>query len=431
MNRGAASNGAAHDTLTCRSLTELARPSLAMLALAAVLGGAPAQALSAPGPVIAAGGYHTCALSSAGAVQCWGENAHGELGTGTTTNSSTPVAVSGLASGVVAVATGRSHTCALTSAGALQCWGDNQFGQLGDGRQDTISRMPVAVSRLSGRVVAVAAGAYHTCALSSAGAVQCWGENAHGELGTGTTTNSSTPVAVSGLSSGVVAIATGKSHTCALTGAGALQCWGDNQFGQLGDGRQDAISRTPVAGSRLSGRVLAVAAGDFHTCALSSTGAVQCWGENAHGELGTGTTTNSSTPVAVSGLSRGVLAIAAGKSHTCALTGAGALQCWGDNQFGQLGDGRQHTFSRTPVAVSRLSSGVVAVAAGDFHTCARTSGGATECWGENTYGALGDGTTTNSSTPVAVSGLTAYLRSRDAGATDGAPPLRRFGRLPG
>ncbi len=328
MNKGVAGNGGAHDTLTCRLLTELARPPLAILALAAVLGGAPAQAISADTPVIAAGGYHTCVLSSAGAVQCWGENAHGELGNGTTDNSSVPVAVSGLSNGVVAIAAGKSHTCALTSAGAMQCWGDNQFGQLGDGRKDTFSRMPVAVSRLSGRVVAVAAGAYHTCALSSAGAVQCWGENAHGELGNGTTDNSSVPVAVSGLSSGVVAIAAGRSHTCALTAAGAMQCWGDNQFGQLGDGRKD-------------------------------------------------------------------------------------------------------TFSRMPVAVSRLSSGVVVVATGDYHTCARTSGGATQCWGENTYGALGDGTTTNSSAPVAVSGLSAYMRSRDAGATDGAPPLRTFGALPG
>jgi len=201
MNMVVAGRGGTSEALAGRWLTRCARPSLAMLALALVLGGTPPLAISAQGPVITAGGYHTCALSSTGAVQCWGENAHGELGSGTSTNASTPVTVSGLSSRVLSIAAGKSHSCALASAGAMQCWGDNQFGQLGDGRKDTFSRTPVMVSGLSSGVVAVAAGAYHTCARTSAGAVQCWGENTYGALGDGTTTNSSRPVAVVGLTS--------------------------------------------------------------------------------------------------------------------------------------------------------------------------------------------------------------------------------------
>ncbi|HEY1874157.1 MAG TPA: hypothetical protein VGG67_07135, partial [Steroidobacteraceae bacterium] len=209
---------------------------LGIIALGGLLAGAPAWAVSGHGSVIAGGAHHTCALSSAGAVQCWGENAHGELGNGTGLNSSTPVAVSGLSSGFVAIAAGNGYACALSSAGAVQCWGDNQFGQLGNGKSHMIERTPVAVSRLSGKVVAIAAGDFITCALSSAGAVQCWGENSHGQLGDGMHNNSSTPVAVSGLSSGFVAIAAGTGHACALGSTGSMQCWGDNEFGQLGNG---------------------------------------------------------------------------------------------------------------------------------------------------------------------------------------------------
>ena len=350
---------------------------------------------------LAAGDYHTCALTSAGAVQCWGYNVVGQLGDNSTTNRLTPVAVSGLSSGVVAIAAGGAHTCALTSAGAVQCWGSNGFGQLGD--NSTTNRLtPVAVSGLSSGVVAIAAGGKHTCAITSAGAVQCWGYNYDGQLGDNTTTNRLTPVAVSGLSSGVVAIAAGASHTCALTSAGAVQCWGYNVVGQLGD-NTTTNRLTPVAVSGLSSGVVAIAAGGAHTCALTSAGAVQCWGSNGSGQLGDNSITNRLTPVTVSGLSSGVVAIAAGGSHTCALTSVGAVQCWGYNYDGQLGDDSD-TDRLTPVAVSGLSSGVVTISAGFHHTCALTSAGAVQCWGWNAAGQLGDNSTTGRLTPVAVSG---------------------------
>ncbi len=283
-----------------------------------------------------------------------------------------------------------------------------------------VAYVGLATPATAAATTAVSAGGAHTCALTSAGGVECWGYNAYGELGDGTATTKTTPVAVSGLSSGVIAVSAGGFHTCALTSAGAVKCWADNEEGQLGDGTT-TNKATPVAVSGLSSGVTAISAGGAHTCALTSAGAVECWGDNGFGELGDGTTTNKVTPVAVSGLSSGVTAISAGEHHTCALASAGGVKCWGDNVFGQLGDGTT-TNKATPVAVSGLSSGVIAISAGAYHACALTSAGAVKCWGFNEYGQLGDGPTTTKTTPVSVSGLvaappTASISSPASGGT--------------
>jgi alpha-tubulin suppressor-like RCC1 family protein len=297
------------------------------------------------------------------------------------------------------VSAGYGHTCALTSAGGVKCWGWNTSGQLGDGTTITRS-IPVDVTGLTSGVTAISAGYLHTCALTSNGGVKCWGENDSGELGDGSTTNRHTPVVVSGLTSGVTTISAGYSHTCALTSAGGVKCWGDNELGQLGDGTT-TNQTTPVDVSGLTSGVIAVSAGHFHSCAITSTGDVKCWGLNGVGQLGDGTTTNHYTPVDVSGLTSGAAAISARGDFTCTLTSAGGVKCWGDNRDGQLGNGTTSE-STTPVDVSSLANGVTAVSAGGKHTCALTSSGGVKCWGDNEYGQLGDGTTTNRSTPVDV-----------------------------
>jgi alpha-tubulin suppressor-like RCC1 family protein len=247
---------------------------------------------------IAAGGGHTCALV-VGGVRCWGWNADGQLGDGSKVMRTTPVAVSGLGSGVRAVVTGTSHTCALTDGGAVQCWGDNRYGQLGDGTT-TDRTTPVNVLGLSSGVQAIAAGGYHTCALTTAGPVKCWGANASGQLGDGTTIQRTVPVDVAGLVSGVNAIGAGGSHTCALAGDDGIQCWGDNGHGQLGDGTT-ALRTTPVAVIGLNGGADAVDAGRRHTCAVVQEDQLTCWGRNEYGQLGDGSTENRTIPVHVAG----------------------------------------------------------------------------------------------------------------------------------
>jgi alpha-tubulin suppressor-like RCC1 family protein len=368
--------------------------------------------LSSGVAAIAAGAWHTCALTAGGGVQCWGYNSNGQLGNRKFGYRAIPVDVSGLANGAVRIAAGDSHTCALTAGGGVKCWGYNYYGQLGDGTT-TWRNTPVEVSGLTSGVTAIATGGYHTCALTVGGGVKCWGYNYSGQLGDGTTTQRTAPVDVSGLSSGVAAIAAGGWHTCALTAGGGVKCWGYNYYGQLGDGTSTNRT-TPVDVSGLTSGVAAIAAADYHTCALTAGGGVKCWGVNWYGQLGDGTTTDSNTPVDVSGLSSGVTAIAAGGWHTCALTVGGGVKCWGYNSYGQLGDGTW-TQRTTPVDVSRLTSGVDAIAAGDSHTCALTAGGGVQCWGYNDYGQLGDGTTTWRNTPVDVGALTSGVDAVIAG----------------
>jgi alpha-tubulin suppressor-like RCC1 family protein len=329
---------------------------------------------------LVAGDWHTCALTASGGVTCWGWNEHGQLGDGTHNTRLTPTPVSGLASGVTALAAGFGHTCALTASGGVMCWGDNGAGQLGDGtiRQRSI---PAEVSSLASGAAALAAGMYdHTCAVAAGGGAMCWGDNEYGQLGDGTITDRNIPALVSGLESGVTALAAGAAHTCALTPGGGVLCWGNNTAGQLGDGTT-ADRWAPVAVNSLESGVMALAAGGSHTCAVTASGGVLCWGSNWAGQLGDGTTEQKLTPVPVSGLGSGVTALAAGGAYTCALTAGGGVLCWGYNGGGELGDGTTEN-RLTPVPVSGLESGVTALAAGWSHTCAVTAGAAGCCAGE-------------------------------------------------
>lgn len=350
---------------------------------------------------IAAGQMFTCAVTTAGGAKCWGYNYSGQLGNGTNTNTTTPAAVSGLSSGVVTVSAGMDHVCALTTAGSVKCWGANSNSQLGNGTT-TNSNVPVSVSGLTG-VASISAGMQHNCAVTTAGGAKCWGRNDAGQLGDGTSANSSVPVTVSGLNSGVATVDAGRLHTCAVTTAGGAKCWGYNPNGQLGNGTT-TDSRVPVDVTGLTSGVASLSAGksDDNVCAVTTAGGAKCWGYNGYGSLGNGTTTNSTLPVAVSGLTSGVASISVGGAHTCAVTTAGGAKCWGANYYGSLGNGTT-TSSNVPVNVTGLTSGVETISAGlaGSHTCVSTAGGA-KCWGFNNYGTLGSGSTTRSTVPVDV-----------------------------
>jgi alpha-tubulin suppressor-like RCC1 family protein len=381
------------------------------------------QSFSVTSPVSLAGKF-SCALNRFGTAVCWGINSAGQLGNGTTTNSATVGLVTGLSSGVIDVSARNGHACALTTNGAVQCWGSNTYGQLGNGTT-TNPNVPTQVTGLTTGVTAIGTGANHSCAVTSAGAAQCWGLNNTGQLGNGTTTKSSTPVQVTGLTTGVVGIGGGNnSHTCVLTSTGGVQCWGNNTNGQLGNGTTTQ-SNTPVPVTGLSSGVVAIAVGGTHNCALTNTGFVQCWGGNTTGQLGDGTTTQANTPVQVTGLSS-VVAITAGGGSSCALTSAGAALCWGDNSSGQLGNGAFSGTSNFPLQVSGLASGVVAIAEAASHGCAMTSAGVVQCWGTNTAGELGDGTQANSGIPVTVAGFN-FFQLLQQTITFGAAPTVTVG----
>ena len=407
---------------------------------------------------IAAGSEHTCALTTGGGVLCWGHNIRGQLGDGSTTTRRVPAAVGGLSSGVAAIAAGGYHTCALMGDNSIRCWGDNDDGQVGDGSAGTDRLLPVYTNNgIQRDVKAIAAGNSHTCVLTTSGAVKCWGANYDGQLGNGTGTRSLVAVAVKDLGSSVQAITTYSSHTCALMQDNGIRCWGENSSGQLGDG-SNSNRLVPVSVNGLTTGVAAVSAGEGYTCALLLDGSVKCWGNNFLGQVGDGTSAGSiSTPVSVRGLSTGMRAIAAGgghtcalsaeggvtcwgnsdvsasfapvdvvgfggpgatvaagKYHTCVLTAAGGVKCWSWNERGQLGDGSGRN-QWTPVDVVGLTSGVTAIVAGGEHTCALTVGHGVICWGSNARGQLGDGTTTNRLTPVDVWGLTRDVQAIAAG----------------
>jgi hypothetical protein len=286
---------------------------------------------------VAAVCFHTCILTPAGGGQCWGRNVEGQLGNGSQLSSTTPVAVTGLSSGVTAIVPGRNHTCALTDAGGALCWGENAYGQLGDGTT-TMRTTPTPVAGLSSGVAAIASGARHTCALLTTGGLKCWGSNLYGQLGNGTSSPSpvTTPVNVSGLSSGVASVATGGFHSCATSTSGAARCWGWNAFGQLGDGT--FIDRsTPTIMSGLASDVASITAGGSHTCVIMTDTEARCVGDNAMGQIGDGTLTQHSVAVTVLGHESGVALLLNGGDFSCAVTTL--LRCWGLNTSGQLGCG--------------------------------------------------------------------------------------------
>ncbi|MDY0003086.1 MAG: hypothetical protein RBU30_17435 [Polyangia bacterium] len=301
--------------------------------------------------------------------------------------------------GILQVATGGEHSCALLGSGTVRCWGDNTYGQLGDGSY-TASTSPRTVVGLS-NAVDLACGSYHTCAVRADKTVVCWGQNEAGQLGNQSQIGSTVPVQVASLTN-VGDITAGNEHTCAVdsSGAATVKCWGANYNGQLGNDSMTAFFTSPVSVVDITG-AFGVTAGAQHTCALVGAGAAYCWGNGGNGRLGNNSSASSRVPVSVSGAA-GLTRISAGGQHTCGVLGSGVVKCWGNNTYGQLGDGNTGQDSWVPVEVTGLAGGQD-VGAGTGHTCAVLSGGTAKCWGLGTSGQLGNGSSTSSSTLVNVS----------------------------
>lgn len=357
---------------------------------------------------LAMGDNHVCARLATGTVKCWGDNTSGQLGDGLAFDAGTrqnparvPQVVPGV-SDVVDIASGSGHTCAVTTDGAVVCWGRNTSGQLGNDTQVS-STTPVQVLQLA-TAKAVTASDYSTCALLEDKTVSCWGANTSGQLGTGNETASLHAVPVVGLSN-VASISGGSSHVCAVEESGKVWCWGGNTFGQLGNGTTNKTS-TPVALTSLA-NVAQVAAGFFFTCAVQRTGAVFCWGVNDHGQLGNGTTapiaSPNPSPIAVN-LNDATWISTNGENHACAVKRNGSVACWGDSVNGQLGFSNSVDGSvPNPVQVAPPVTNAQRVWTASDTSCAITTDGRAYCWGLNTYGQIGDNTTVTRYTPTQVS----------------------------
>jgi alpha-tubulin suppressor-like RCC1 family protein len=348
---------------------------------------------------IATGDGFACVIATSGNVYCWGDDSYGQLGDGTAGGTRLrPYPVQGLAGTITQLAAAGVSVCALKSTGSVSCWGANYFGQLGDNTL-TDSASPVAVQNLVD-ATKLGAGRSWVCAVRQNGNVACWGSNYDGQLGNGTNTASSVPVAVANIAD-AIAIGGSYSTACAIRQSGGVSCWGAGVYGQLGNGTTTSAT-TPVGVTSLTNATLGAFGQGQHECVIQKGGGIACWGANSYGQLGNGTTTDASTFVTVSNVTDAV-SLGLGYAHSCAVRQGGAVVCWGNNASGQLGNGTT-TSSSLPIATSNLSS-VQSISAGSSFTCAIRSNGTVACWGTNGYGQLGNGTSTSSLVPVDVIGL--------------------------
>jgi len=372
----------------------------------------PARTLGVKQVVV--GMSHACSLSDAGEVSCWGDNSFGQLGNSDTSvaSSSSPLRISGLTA--TSITAGREHTCALTTDGAIKCWGSNSNGQLGTG--DTSYQLSATPRQASGiaNATTVSAGAMHVCAVVDNGAVKCWGAGAKYRLGLVASygqNDVATPTSVAGLTGlTTIQVTGGTSQSCALLSTKAVKCWGDNASGQLGAGATSSATPSPRAVSGIDGSTASavqISMGSQHACAVLTDGTAKCWGNGGSGRIGNGATTSAATPAMVkmgNNTLTGIRSIAAGAESSCAVINSGEVVCWGNNAAGQLGNGALVSQSQ---AVSTGITNAIAVAAdigsnvaGTGHNCALLSDSSVKCWGTGTSYVLGNATTTSSSTPV-------------------------------
>jgi len=408
---------------------------------------------------ITGGGYHTCALSNTGKVYCWGSDFYGELGNGSDeTGSQAPTLVEdGVAASpdgdgtnltnIKQIMGGIYHTCALSNTGKVYCWGNDDDGQLGNGSDETgnqvaptlvedgVAASPDTDGTNLTNIKQITGGYYHTCALSNTGKVYCWGNDTDGQLGNG----SDEPTLVEdGVAAGsdsdgtnltnIKQITGGIYHTCALSNTGKVYCWGWDDNGELGNGSdetgsqvaptlvEDGVAASPDTDGTNLTNIKQITGGIYHTCALSNTGKVYCWGWDDNGQLGNGSD-ETGDQVAPTLVEDGVATspdgdgtnltnikqITGGSYHTCALSNTGKVYCWGWDFYGQLGNGSDETGDQ--VAPTLVEDGVATspdtdgtnltnikqITGGYYHTCALSNTGKVYCWGWDFYGQLGNG----------------------------------------
>lgn len=344
---------------------------------------------------VAAGGVHTCAVTTEGDAYCWGRNDRGQLGTGDQVDRSAPTRVQ-IEPDLESVTAGRWHTCVRAFDGRAYCWGENAFGELGTG---AVRSVPTPEEVVGGHVfTSLRAGQTHTCGVVADGAAYCWGGNHAGQLGNGSTMSSSVPVAVTGDLS-FDHVTAGNRFTCGRTTDGTGYCWGSDTYGQLGSAGFGGPEPIAIDGGLLFSTV---DAGSVHACGATTSEAAYCWGRNSVGQLGDGGTTQQETPVPVTGGLQFV-SVVAGRGRSCGRTPGGSAYCWGSNAFGLLGTGSLDSGAGEPVRVAGEAT-FASMSLGDDHTCAVTIPGGLRCWGSNLDGILGDGTQRSRGEPVRVLG---------------------------
>jgi alpha-tubulin suppressor-like RCC1 family protein len=354
---------------------------------------------------VSVGGADSCAVLSSGHVDCWGYDGNGELGNGPGANSDIPVEVPGIVN-AVQVAVGVEDACVVLSSGHVECWGTEVVEHFTFERE-----RPVEVPGIDD-ATQVSVSRWDTCALLSSGHIDCWQEGEFGQLGDGSRAASKVPVEVQAITT-ATQVTTGEEYACALLASGHVSCWGRNDGGQLGDGTtvgpdhceqsgEVACSDTPVEVQGLVD-VTEIGASGSDSCALLSTGHIDCWGGNLYGQLGNGTIEGSDTPVEVLGLA-GATQVAAGREYSCALLSETHAACWGRNDDDQLGDGTDGGSLSTPIGVQTVLD-ATQVAVGFEDACAVRSTGQVDCWGDNENGQLGDASTEREVQPVEVRGI--------------------------
>jgi alpha-tubulin suppressor-like RCC1 family protein len=353
------------------------------------------------------GTFHNCITNSSGEVKCWGRNNCAQLGYfapdhATTQRSLNPTVIANtLADTPKMVRGGSFHSCALLNNGGVQCWGRNLEGQLGNGTTTSAcSIVPVNVSGMSTGTHLSAGGAF-SCVVTNTGGVSCWGQNNFGQLGDNSQTNRSSPVSVQGLGGTAVEVAVGIQHACARLTNGTVKCWGRNHVGQIGNNSTAELFKTAQTVGGGLGSVAQISVGAEFSCARRASGTAFCWGANYAGQLGIGTTDGSdhATPVQVPGIVDAT-EIGSGHFHSCIKRATQGLRCWGKNTVGQLGNGSTAAAVATPTVLNILDATQFGM--GQHYTCTRRTDGTLTCWGENVFGQIGDGTTTNRPSPTAV-----------------------------